>query len=267
MKKYKGVVFFDYDFTTIDATEQILSATSKTIESLNRLEENGYLTMLCSGRSKRFLEEDIDKFQGVITCNGAYAQVGEDVIRDEHISESLLRDIVNEYLPQRVSIHLETQDVTYCACNYPEIYETFLNRLDLPKEWFALWKEEYFQKHITKVVMYHEEERVFSDFQKKYSDQFQSVIPFEGEPFFDITLKGVTKGEAIRQILELYGIDRKDSYAFGDSDNDVEMLKAVGTGIVMAKHSVKAGKAATMFTGTVKEEGITQALEKLGLIS
>ena len=47
----------------------------------------------------------------------------------------------------------------------------------------------------------------------------------------------------------------------------MEMLKAVGTGIVMAKHSVKAGEAATMFTGTVKEEGITQALEKLGLIS
>ena len=67
-------------------------------------------------------------------------------------------------------------------------------------------------------------------------------------------------------MLEKFGIDRKDSYAFGDSDNDVEMLRAVGTGVVMGKHSKAAGEAATMFTGTVKEEGITTGLERLGLI-
>ena len=44
------------------------------------------------------------------------------------------------------------------------------------------------------------------------------------------------------------------------------MLEAVGTGIVMGRHSRAAGKAADMLTGTVREEGITMALESIGLI-
>ena len=45
-----------------------------------------------------------------------------------------------------------------------------------------------------------------------------------------------------------------------------EMMQAVGTGIAMGRHSEKVGEVASMVTGTVKEEGITMALKKLGLI-
>lgn len=86
------------------------------------------------------------------------------------------------------------------------------------------------------------------------------------ENFIDITLKGVTKGDAITELIEKLGIDKKDTYAFGDADNDVEMMQAVGTGIAMGRHSEKVGEVASMVTGTVKEEGITMALKKLGLI-
>ena len=54
MSKYKGVVFFDYDGTTVDEVDDIATATPKTVESLNKLKEHGYLTMLCSGRTHRF---------------------------------------------------------------------------------------------------------------------------------------------------------------------------------------------------------------------
>ena len=53
MKKYKGVIFFDYDGTTVDEVDEIKTATPTTVESLNKLKENGYLTMLCSVRTQR----------------------------------------------------------------------------------------------------------------------------------------------------------------------------------------------------------------------
>ena len=34
MNKYKGVVFFDYDGTTVDEVDNIATATPKTVESL-----------------------------------------------------------------------------------------------------------------------------------------------------------------------------------------------------------------------------------------
>ncbi len=37
--------------------------------------------MLCSGRTQRFLEMDIDKFMGAITCNGSHTEVEGEVIR------------------------------------------------------------------------------------------------------------------------------------------------------------------------------------------
>ena len=37
MKKYKGVVFFDYDGTTVDEVDEIKTATPTTVESLNKL--------------------------------------------------------------------------------------------------------------------------------------------------------------------------------------------------------------------------------------
>ena len=109
MKKYKGIVFFDYDGTTVDDTDNIRKATQKTIESLGRLKENGYLTMLCSGRSKRFLEADIDKFEGAITCNGSYTEVGGQVVSDIHISEEAMQKVIFGYFSEDTALHMETQ--------------------------------------------------------------------------------------------------------------------------------------------------------------
>lgn len=265
MKKYKGVVLFDYDYTTVDQDDGILTASAKTIESLQKLKENGYLTMLCSGRSKRFLEEDEDKFQGIITCNGAYTEVDGEVIRHIYIPEDLVQKVLAEYDTQDSALHLETQDVTYYIDHGQEFYKTFRMFLGLPQHWFAPWEQQK-NEQITKIVMNCANDSIIQRFIEEFSGKLQCVKPFEDKIVLDIMSNGITKGEAINYLLDYYSIDRKDSYAFGDSDNDVEMLKAVGTGVVMGKHSKAAGEVASMFTGTVKEEGITTGLEALGLI-
>ena len=44
------------------------------------------------------------------------------------------------------------------------------------------------------------------------------------------------------------------------------MMQAVGTGIMMGRHSEKVGEVASSGNRNSEEEGITTALEKLGLI-
>ena len=234
MKQYKGVVFFDYDGTTVDEVDRIKTATPKTVESLKKLDENGYLTMLCSGRTKRFLEADIDKFQGAITCNGSYTEVAGEIIRDIFIPDELLFKVIDEYFPRDTIIQMDTQDVTYYLHNDAEFFSYFCRLFNLPDRWYAPWKYRKKEHHITKLVMNYKTQDVFEDFKKEFVNDFECA--------------------------------KKDSYAFGDADNDVEMMQAVGTGIAMGRHSDAVGEVASMVTGTVKEEGITQALEKLGLI-
>lgn len=265
MKKYKGIVFFDYDGTTVDDTDHINRATKRTIESLGKLEKNGYLTMLCSGRSRRFLENDIDKFKGAITCNGSYTEVEGNVISDIHISEEIVQKVIGQYFSEHTAIHLETQDVTYYMHHDQKFYHDFRDFLGFPERWFAPWETRK-EEHITKIVINYEKEDLIQELQTNFTKELQCVKPFEDKDILDITSKGVTKGDAIIRLMDLYEIDKKDCYAFGDSDNDIEMLKTVGTGIVMGRHSKAAGEAADMLTGTVREEGITTALEKIGLI-
>ena len=248
MKKYKGVVFFDYDGTTVDEVDEIKTATPTTVESLNKLKENGYLTMLCSGRTQRFLEMDIDKFMGAITCNGSHTEVEGEVTRDICIPDELVFQVVNEYFPRDTIIHFETRDISYYLHMDEEFFKNHCKLFNLPQRWYAPWKFRTKNTHISKLVMNYKDIQVKKDFEEEFKDVF-TCAKHVRENFIDITLKGVTKGDAITELIEKLGIDKKDTYAFGDADNDVEMMQAVGTGIAMGRHSEKVGEVASMVTG------------------
>lgn len=71
---------------------------------------------------------------------------------------------------------------------------------------------------------------------------------------------------AVEKMLEFYGIDKSDSMAFGDGNNDIEMFRAVGTGVAMANASARLQAAATAHCRDVKEDGIYWYCVENGLI-
>ena len=172
MKKYKGVVFFDYDGTTVDEVDEIKTATPTTVESLNKLKENGYLTMLCSGRTHRFLEMDIDKFMGAITCNGSHTEVEGEVIRDICIPDELVFQVVNEYFPRDTIIHFETRDISYYLHMDEEFFKNHCKLFNLPQRWYAPWKFRTKNTHISKLVMNYKDIQVKKDFEEEFKDVF-----------------------------------------------------------------------------------------------
>ena len=54
--------------------------------------------------------------------------------------------------------------------------------------------------------------------------------------------------------------------AFGDSRNDLAMLRAAGMGVAMGNAPADVRAAARLVTGTVQEEGVPAALRQLALI-
>lgn len=265
MKKYKGVVFFDYDGTTVDEVDHIPTATPKTRKSLQKLKENGYLTMLCSGRTARFLENDFSVYQGAITCNGAYTVIENDIIRNLFIPDEDLFRVIDGYFYRDIILQMDTQQISYYLHQDEEFFRHYRELFNLPERWYEPWKFRKEETKINKLLLYYKDEKDARDFMEEFKDTF-IITRHIREPYLDITPKGIDKGAAVREVIELLGIDKKDTYAFGDMDNDIEMLKSVGTGIAMGRHTKGVEEVASMITGTVKEEGITTALEKLGLI-
>ena len=58
-----------------------------------------------------------------------------------------------------------------------------------------------------------------------------------GHGLYECVPTGYDKATAMEVILKRYGIAREDSYAFGDSMNDLAMIRYAGNSIIMEKHA------------------------------
>ncbi len=67
--------------------------------------------------------------------------------------------------------------------------------------------------------------------------------------------------------LDQNGIDRSETMAFGDGENDIAMLEYVGIGVAMGNGKEAVKEAADYVTDTVEDHGIEKALKHFGLIS
>lgn len=81
--------------------------------------------------------------------------------------------------------------------------------------------------------------------------------------YLEVIPKVINKGQGIRDICGVLGIQPEAVISFGDAANDIPMLRAAGMGVAMgnAAESVKA--AADMVTLSNNDDGIAAALEKL----
>jgi len=84
--------------------------------------------------------------------------------------------------------------------------------------------------------------------------------------FLEVMPKGINKGTGLQTICEDAGIDIADTIAFGDSYNDIFMIKAAGTGIAMGNAEEAVKQAADMITDDCDRDGVAAALKKLGII-
>ena len=86
------------------------------------------------------------------------------------------------------------------------------------------------------------------------------------EDGIDIISKDGGKDHGIRKILEAHGFTREESIAFGDSDNDLEMLEFAGIGVAMGNAAESVKEVADYVTSHIDEDGIWNACKHFELI-
>lgn len=88
-----------------------------------------------------------------------------------------------------------------------------------------------------------------------WNDTGIDIIPREGG-----------KSSGIRKYLDGHGFDRSEIMAFGDGENDMDMLSYAGIGVAMGNASDAVKAAADYVTADVDDDGIEKALIHFGLI-
>ncbi len=77
--------------------------------------------------------------------------------------------------------------------------------------------------------------------------------------------KGVSKGNAIKILCDLYDIDREEVIAIGDNENDISMIEYAGMGIAVGNAAEALKAKADYITGDYLDDGVAEAIEKFAL--
>ncbi len=72
-----------------------------------------------------------------------------------------------------------------------------------------------------------------------------------------------TKGEALKQLAAHYGIDVRDTVAFGDSHNDLSMFEVAGCRVAMANAAPELKANCDFVTLSHEEDGVAAGLERV----
>ena len=81
--------------------------------------------------------------------------------------------------------------------------------------------------------------------------------------YLEVIPKVINKGQGIRDICKVLGIEPAEVVSFGDAANDIPMLEAAGMGVAMGNAQEAVKQAADMVTLSNNEDGIAAALEQL----
>lgn len=91
---------------------------------------------------------------------------------------------------------------------------------------------------------------------------FDSIGP-TGRIILIITAKAATKGAALEAACQHLGIHRDEVVAFGDAENDVEMLRAAGAAVVMGQADEATKAEADYITKANFEAGVAHAVNQI----
>lgn len=123
------------------------------------------------------------------------------------------------------------------------------------------WKE--IDRSINKVsIAYHADVMAQVSAQAKKDLKDSYWLGLTTPKWLELMPLGITKGSGLQALTELLHIPMANVMAFGDGENDIEMLQAAGIGIAMENAMDEVKAAADDITAGNNNDGIAAALRK-----
>lgn len=263
----KKAIFFDIDGTLYDNS---FGVSKSTREAISRLNENGHYTFICSGRSRIMIPDngllDIG-FDGVIAACGTYGEYKNQEIFNEVIPEDIALETIETVKRHQVIPILEGRNNLYFddELTYNEKATQIRDYIfSLIGEHFQPIRKNLHKLSFNKLSISYEVYEEYEKIKKSLEGYYDYIEHINKD--VELVPKGFSKATGIKTICQHLGIKQEDTYSFGDSINDVAMLKYAGVGIAMGNGSDIAKKTADYITKDIKDDGIFHALTHFGLI-
>ena len=269
----KKLIVSDIDGTLLNSAKHI---TDKTKSKIIEMIDSGHLFAVATGRmhaAGRTITKEIDYDGFLISCNGAvvkHLKTGEVIQAIEVPIETVKK--VAEICEKNGAIYFLYTIETIYASAYKHLAKKYYD--EMPKLPEHLRFEIVFPEQLTaligqfpvyKVAMAHENREMFY----KTIDEIKALGDMEAvkslDSLFDVMAKGVSKATGIEAIRSHYGLPLEDVIAFGDNENDIDMISYAGVGVAMSNATDELKAVANLMTLSNDEDGIVHALDLLGV--
>jgi len=260
----------DMDGTILDS--QGLLDLPRLEKILDRLEEKGIRFVIATGneihRVRQLLGHLTDRVV-LIVANGAKIFENNQLIQvetwdDELVEKALTffkgQECQNQFVITSMNGGFVKDGTIFTQLDKfmtPEMIELFYQRMNFVEELHP----ELFGGVLKMSLVVGEDrtEQVQEDFNQVFNGYVQAVS--SGYGCLDIIQDGIHKAWALQELLKRWDIKPEEIMAFGDSENDVEMLELAGIAYAMENADEKAKAIATDIAPANSQGGVYQVLE------
>jgi len=249
----RGTTAFPFRLAAIDLDGTLLgpdkTISPENIAAVDRLHQNGVTVIIASGRrhqnSVRF-QRQLGLSGPIIACQGGLIRDGEsgNVIEAHFLPQGVTRQIIGE---------AETRDIQTIYYHLDHLYVAARNN-----KWVDLYEERVCERaeilpnleqldgrRALKIVWYGDPEILNQTrpvMSAHYGEKLD-ILSTERENL-EFMPRGINKATALAKVAAELGVRPEKVLAFGDGENDVQMLAWAGMGIAMSHGSQAAINAA-----------------------
>ena len=259
------LLFFDIDGTLLsNDTHKIPESALKAIADAQK---NGHLAFINTGRTIRTMPSFLKDlgFDGFLCGCGTRIVYHDETLLAHSLSEEERNYIIDLMGKWQIEAFLEGSEDVYCQrSNYRQKImnevRTSFNKKGLGLSKFIEDRNFVYDKFV-----------FVSDNQLNADAFIHDITPLinvidRGKGMYECVPKGYSKASAMRLLAAHLNISMDNTWAFGDSSNDLPMFEAAAHGIAMGDHSPVLEPFSEMITDTVDNDGIAKALLHFGLI-
>lgn len=262
------LITIDIDDTLVNTAKQV---TPRVKAALQEATAQGIKVVLTTGRPLPGVQEYLDELglnhqddQYAITYNGGVVQTtngeelgGKELAYSDYLRLREVADELGAYL------QVETIDAAYTSAkeiNYWASRENFLIKMPLiikPVD------EMDPNDHYVKFMFIGDEADIDSWRDALPADVKEAYYIVKSTPqHLEFMHKDATKGSGLLTLAAKLGIDRSETMALGDQQNDVTMIEAAGLGVAMGNAVPEVKAVADVETTTQNADGVGVAVEK-----